>query len=552
MALTKVKGSVKFEETFPLYVMTGQSNAKGNNTGGDTTVNSNVKAWNGSAFVIGELTVSPFEATGENNIGLQALREIANNTEDNSTQYMVQSAQGGLPISNWLPGAPTTDMYADIKTKVEAALTNLGKPLTTPIRAVIWMQGESDDSDTGFFGYSANLAAVIDRFKAETWWSNHTKFIVCMLAHNINGDRANIGIRDLATSGDYLELSVVDSEFQATDDGTHFTGASLTEIGKRVAQTIDGYRQYLPKRIIDRQVNVDVGTGGDFLNLEKAMEYFSDWSFSSRGELILNLVSDIVITSSPTAETNEQKTQLWYTAWGSHILIKGVRTGNVPVAGDFVGTEATDKTMAEGRYTYKIDCSGTAFQLASSTLRMQDVLIVGDSTASAMGIDMVDGLTKTGGSNLVLQDCTIIGFDSHAIKMGKDDSVSEHSPSTAPNNHSCLAWCKQGVNSDGGSINLPYSQIVYHSQNGVFAFGQTLFDLDNATIDNNTLEGVSVDEVSQGTLENATVTNSGATNDLKVRAMSKAIVTGATITVMSPALDTDNGGDSVCCNWTLP
>lgn len=75
---------------------------------------------------------------------------------------------GGLAISQWLDGA-TTDMFAAIKSNVEAALAVIGKSSLTDTVPFLWWQGESD-AVLANANYVSNFATLHARFRAETWW----------------------------------------------------------------------------------------------------------------------------------------------------------------------------------------------------------------------------------------------------------------------------------------------------------------------------------------------------------------------------------------------
>ncbi|NTA10809.1 sialate O-acetylesterase [Agrobacterium tumefaciens] len=142
---------------------------------------SNLYVWNatgtaiGTAFAVADNTKISFPVAFAN--------EVARQNPDRSV-FVVTGARPGRTIVNWLPGAPDEDVYALLKTRVEAALSVLG---TSKIDRFAWWQGESDAADPS--AYEANFEAVITRLRGENWFPYNTNMtIMGIVSTAINGD----------------------------------------------------------------------------------------------------------------------------------------------------------------------------------------------------------------------------------------------------------------------------------------------------------------------------------------------------------------------------
>ncbi|NRF12505.1 sialate O-acetylesterase [Agrobacterium pusense] len=142
---------------------------------------SNLYVWNatgtalGTAFVVADNTKISFPVAFAN--------EIARQNPDRSV-FVVTGARPGRAIANWLPGAPDEDVYALLKTRVEAALSALS---ASKIDRFAWWQGESDAAAPS--AYEANFEAVVGRLRGESWFPYNTNMtIMGIVSTAINGD----------------------------------------------------------------------------------------------------------------------------------------------------------------------------------------------------------------------------------------------------------------------------------------------------------------------------------------------------------------------------
>jgi hypothetical protein len=141
---------------------------------------SNVYVWNatgtalGTAFAVADSTKISFPVSFAN--------EIARQNPDRSV-FVVTGARPGRAIVNWLPGAPDEDVYALLKTRVEAALSSLS---ASTIDRFVWWQGESDAAAPS--AYETNFEAVVARLRGETWFPYNTNItIMGIVSAAING-----------------------------------------------------------------------------------------------------------------------------------------------------------------------------------------------------------------------------------------------------------------------------------------------------------------------------------------------------------------------------
>jgi len=245
MALTKVNHQlIQGEGTGPfVLVITGQSNAVGVNNGGSNPSNSFVYTWDAvtSAWVSGGrydalpwTRSTPDGNEGNNNFGLAAAHYIQEKTQ--RPVYVVFDAVSGRSITEWMGSGTSSTRYASLKTKVQAALSNLGK---TEIDALVWAQGEEDFPQT-FAWYLSNIETLDAQFKAETWVSEFTPFCIMGMSPLHDRYQVSAALRHFSNKSNgrwrYLSTRALRTEFQEAGSGdyTHWLGASLYEGGYNI------------------------------------------------------------------------------------------------------------------------------------------------------------------------------------------------------------------------------------------------------------------------------------------------------------------------------
>lgn len=88
--------------------------------------------------------------------------------------YILEISIGGQPLSKWMTGSPTPDLYAACKNNVEAALTLIG---ADKIDTLLWWQGEAE-AQSGSLTYVADWQSVHARFRGETWFPYTTPVVI--------------------------------------------------------------------------------------------------------------------------------------------------------------------------------------------------------------------------------------------------------------------------------------------------------------------------------------------------------------------------------------
>ncbi len=156
--------------------------------------------------------------------------------------YLINIGISAMPISKWMTGGPTPDLYDCCKDNVEAALTVLG---VSEINEMLWWQGESDYTSNT---YAANFETVHARFKAETWFREATPVAMATLTQNgvpsvshMNSIiktlvQAQPATRSLVDIGGQLSAQ---SWWTATDY-LHLSAVGYEEAGKIAFNTLKG------------------------------------------------------------------------------------------------------------------------------------------------------------------------------------------------------------------------------------------------------------------------------------------------------------------------
>lgn len=510
----------------------GQSVMVGNRTGGDTSVDSRVKFWNGSALVTGEIDVFPISSTtsGANNILLQFGRQIA--LDDNEDVLCVLSAVGGTPIDNFILGGTSPDMFSDAVTQYEDMLADQSLPNDTPLDYLLVAVGESNNNDTGLFQFADKIKALIEGYKTKDWFTPNTKVIMRMLCHNRTGDRANNGIRVLATEG-YPNFYVINTEFDETDDGQHPTGPGLTENGQKMSWAARNTYIWIPKRIIDRDLTVDVLA--EFSDLYHYVEWLGSWEFASRGS----------ITSLITDDVTLDKSLEWHGPYGDRILWKGeLQTGKTDAPGisDLSATYSTSKTTVEGWYKYRIYVTGAAAWILSgpSCLKLESLPIIGNGTSAAIGIDARDQTQKIGGANIGLDSCVIMGFNgTNGYGIRSNGGFLRESNAT----RNTFIHNKRGVFVEGTKTEFNNFHAGWNEY-GIFADKGARLDIPVCHVQNNTIDGVYMINHSTGTVASGTISGN-TSKDIRCLKGSSCYVDGATYTNISPAVTTDPNGTNI-------
>jgi len=156
--------------------------------------------------------------------------------------YVLNIGSAGRTIYHWLPDSPSPDpdVYADIQTKVAAALAVLG---VDHIDILMWWQGESDALDVANDGialYETNFEAVMARFESETWFRYGTPKVIASVAssaHNGTGTyylQINGVLQDVVANDPSARVYSYNGDIPTAywDDASHLLGTGYELAGR--------------------------------------------------------------------------------------------------------------------------------------------------------------------------------------------------------------------------------------------------------------------------------------------------------------------------------
>ena len=227
------------EDSDPSYfglLWMGQSNAIGADTGGSTDVEDGVKIWNGLAWVTPVFGVEPLNTDGSNNAGIHFANEIARVT--GKPVRMILNVLSGDSIAGWVGSGTSSARWVDL-------LTQLSESGMTYIDAVGWMQGEADSTTvaTGYNTkelYSGGLVTLMSQLQALNAWQDKTNFITSGLGKWVeNNEQARNDVLLSVKNNENPRMSNIETtssvKGSGAGDDAHFSGASLVEIGVKMA-----------------------------------------------------------------------------------------------------------------------------------------------------------------------------------------------------------------------------------------------------------------------------------------------------------------------------
>jgi len=426
------------------------------------------------------------------------------------------------------------DKLDEINTQITAMISSLSLDSSTKVDGMLFMQGESDDAYSDGFEYRDSLRKLVKRLETYSWWGKQSKLISGLVAENMTGDKANLGIRQYANSGENLNFAAVDTSFLETSDTVHFTGSALTEAGKRFGDTflaMETPHIWLPHKTIDRFVNMDLSS--EFQNeLPRFYEYINDWDFRSEGQVTLLMTEDTVV----------DRIIRLYGINGDRILLQGSFDNSKtipPVYSDFTGTLITDLDMVRNFYKANIIASGVTPFITSGgyKLRMSTLSIIGDQTNSALGIDGRDQSNRIGKSSIGIEYVTIAGFQGtrgYGIRLN-DGSLKELSTK-----QNVFAHNVTGIYAENSNLDLNALLTCYNTGNGVYMREGGFGNLQNIEAKNNTGRGFYAEAGSRGSVKDGDFASNGV--DIRADDISEVLTEGASYTTTIPsAYDTPEG-----------
>lgn len=229
----------------------GQSNMVGRGTGGSFDISPLVKVWNnlndingtgslGTAFVTPSLAANPFVG-GCNNMAVQAADDIARALNEDVRLIIV--ADGGQPIEEWYSGGSAKPML----TRIMLVLAASG---VSRIDGFLWHQGEGD-GNTPYATYESRFNAILRTIRDAGYISDTTPVVI---GETSVGHAVNATLSQLDASSARIGLAHIAN--LPTQDGTHFTGASLVLAGAQYAAV---YRALTPALISFDGIRFEAG-----------------------------------------------------------------------------------------------------------------------------------------------------------------------------------------------------------------------------------------------------------------------------------------------------
>ena len=143
---------------------------------------SNLKIWNwnGTTGTVG----TAFTAVSGSVIGVsQSFAADIARANPNQQVYLVRIAIGAIAIAQWLTGAASPDMFANITANIAPALTAAG---ATTIDTMLWWQGEKD-AQNGSTTYAADFETMVARFRTQSWFPYATPITIFGINNETRG-----------------------------------------------------------------------------------------------------------------------------------------------------------------------------------------------------------------------------------------------------------------------------------------------------------------------------------------------------------------------------
>jgi hypothetical protein len=231
------------------YILaTGQSNANGvnldaGNTEIDTTSNPRVLAWNGSAWVVAKVGVSPFSCATPFTLRTTLLKSIGapyffakklqQQTGDTIRVYMM--AWGGESINNWT--GTTSKNWHFIDSVITSTIGS------KKIEVMTWQQGEIDSAVLGT--YRAKFDSVYHQLHTASWAQKITPIIIGAATPRFQS--VNLTQRYISTldSLNIFYASMADIAGGVWQyDTTHWSAKAQSELGGRFLSVYNNLFRY--------------------------------------------------------------------------------------------------------------------------------------------------------------------------------------------------------------------------------------------------------------------------------------------------------------------
>lgn len=216
----------------------GQSNALGNQSGGNSTFDSNVTVWDnansltdlsalGSAFLAPALGSNPLNPAGSNTMMIQVANHLAIKTGEAVRLILV--ATGGQAIDAWVS---SSGVKAAMYNRMEAVLAAAG---VSSVDLFLWHQGEADNGGPASNAYPTRWGYLLANLQTDGYIGAGTPIVIGEVAAQYTS--INPVLNSIAAADSRVAIALIKNQPTAADN-IHFTGAAQDAIGQLYAQAL--------------------------------------------------------------------------------------------------------------------------------------------------------------------------------------------------------------------------------------------------------------------------------------------------------------------------
>jgi hypothetical protein len=231
--------------SFHLYLLVGQSNMAGRGTieAVDLSINPRVLSLNKDNRWVVAMDPLHTDKPSIAGVGLGTTfgKEMAK-ADPNAVIGLIPCAVGGTSISQWRKGAPPTGNWGKLyDNAIERAKIAQRDGV---LKGILWHQGEADCSPTNIAAYQERLTKLVANFRQDLK-APDVPFLAGTLGvwdpkRHASRKAFNDNLAGLPTW--FAKAAVVDAGgLPHRGDNTHFSSASLRELGRRFAKAMQAF-----------------------------------------------------------------------------------------------------------------------------------------------------------------------------------------------------------------------------------------------------------------------------------------------------------------------
>jgi hypothetical protein len=249
LVATEIASLPDDRERLDLYLLIGQSNMKGRGFMSEPAQNNpdiammhlRNDAWYVARHPL-HLTGAPETFEGHDNAGVGPGLTFAGamlEADPAARIGLIPAAKGGSKIALW---SERGSLYKEAVRRTKLAL-EAGPSGRTRLRAVLWLQGESDAEPALVEAYAGALHSLVDRLRADLG-DPELPFIACTIGEMRDGEQAGLSAAINAILLDLPKNRARTACVDARDlkghigDNLHFDTATAEEIGRRYAAAL--------------------------------------------------------------------------------------------------------------------------------------------------------------------------------------------------------------------------------------------------------------------------------------------------------------------------